>query len=407
MRDKQQLKEVADIIMGQSPDSNYCNENGNGLPFLQGCGEFGKKFPLIRNYCTLPKKKSPKQSILISVRAPVGDINIAQQNVVIGRGLAGIIPKNIDKDFLFYSIVQFKHQLRRVSQGTTFEAISSKDLQNFAINFFDKEHQRKIAKILNTVEAVIEKTEAGIAKYQAIKLGMMKDLFTRGIDPKSGKLRLSQKDAPQLYKETEVGWIPKEWEIECLGDLVIGKGVYGINAAAVKYDPEKYAYLRITDISENGFFIPEGRKSVDHSEARNFLLSEGDIVFARTGNSTGKTYLYDKKDGKLVFAGFLIKFHPNPNCLLPGFIKFYTETNWYWNWVKIYSARTGQPGINENEYGKLPLPIPPVVEQDFIVQKLISINTKIEAENRTLSKHQSLKKGLMQDLLTGKVEVEV
>jgi type I restriction enzyme S subunit len=243
----------------------------------------------------------------------------------------------------------------------------------------------------------MDNTKNAIAKYQDIKKGMMHDLFTRGIDVKTGQLRRSFNDAPELYKESTLGMIPKDWEVEELGNLVKGRGVYGINAAAVNYDPELFTYLRITDISDDGYFISKGKKSVDDKEAKNFLLEKGDIVFARTGNSTGKTYLYNENDGVLVFAGLLIS----------EYLKFYTETEKYWNWVSIYSMRTGQPGINGLEYGRLPLPKPLPKEQDVISTRLLAINKKIQIENESLKKHQNIKKGLMQDLLTGKVEVKI
>jgi type I restriction enzyme S subunit len=116
----------------------------------------------------------------------------------------------------------------------------------------------------------------------------------------------------------------------------------GLMLAACEYNPNLLTYLRITDISEDGKFIEEGKKSVNHPDVLNYILEEGDIVFARTGNSTGKTYLYDSNDGALVFAGFLIRFKPLKGVLHSQFIKFFTETNYYKNWVELYSARTGQ-----------------------------------------------------------------
>lgn len=407
------------FIDGDWIEAPYISEEG--IRLIQtgniGVGEFkgnNKKYISEYSFRELRcKEVFPNDILICRLADPIGramrvpDLNermITSVDVTIFR-----VSDEFNSDFVLHKINsdEVLSKLQELSGGSTRQRISRKNLGEVLLEIPNLPHQRKIAKILNTADAVIEKTNAAIAKYRTIKQGMIQDLFTRGINLQTGELRPAYNDAPHLYKETELGWIPKDWEVQPFSDLVFGKGVYGINAAAINYDPAKYAYLRITDISENGYFIPEGRKSVEHPEVRNFLLSEGDIVFARTGNSTGKTYLYDEKDGKLVFAGFLIKFHPNPNDLLPGFIKFYTETYWYWNWVEIYSARTGQPGINGNEYGKLPLPTPTITEQNLIVKKLNSINKKIESENKTLSKHQSLKKGLMQDLLSGRVEVEV
>jgi type I restriction enzyme S subunit len=93
---------------------------------------------------------------------------------------------------------------------------------------------KKIAKILSTCDEVIEKTEAAIAKYKAIKQGMMHDLFTRGIDTATGKIRPSYQEASELYKESALGMIPKEWEVKRLEDVVVRKGEYGINACCVR-----------------------------------------------------------------------------------------------------------------------------------------------------------------------------
>ena len=132
------------------------------------------------------------------------------------------------------------------------------------------------------------------------------------------------------------------WKKKALSDLVVEKGEYGINAAACEYDPSLYTYLRITDISDDGYFLEDGKKSVNHPDAKRFVLEEGDITFARTGASTGKTYLYNPTDGKLVFAGFLIRFKPDPLKLSPLFLKYITQTDYYKNWVAIYSAKCKQ-----------------------------------------------------------------
>lgn len=105
--------------------------------------------------------------------------------------------------------------------------------------------------------------------------------------------------------------IPEGWSVKKLGEVCIKKGQYGANAPAVPYNCSLPTYLRITDIDEDGQYSILNRASVDISDYKNYLLKKGDIVFARTGATTGKTYLYKEKDGCLVFAGFLIKFSPN------------------------------------------------------------------------------------------------
>lgn len=207
---------------------------------------------------------------------------------------------------------------------------------------------------------------------------------------------------PKGYKDSPLGIIPQEWKINRLEHLCSNKGDYGINAPAVTYSKDLPTYLRITDIDDDGRFIAINKTSVNSSNSENFHLQEGDIVFARTGATVGKTYLYNPNDGNLVFAGFLIRFSPNTQKIIPYFLRAYTNTTIYWNWVKIISQRSGQPGINAAEYCSLQIPVPPLTEQQKIVEILSVWDKAIEKQTQLIEKLELRKKGLMQQLLTGK-----
>ena len=208
-------------------------------------------------------------------------------------------------------------------------------------------------------------------------------------------------DVPEGYKMSEVGVIPEEWEVKTLGECLLKNPEYGINAAAVPYSDNLPVYIRITDISDDGKFLPAGKTSVNNIDSNKFLLEKDDIVFARTGASTGKTYLYSSNDGELVFAGFLIRVKVNPNKLIASYLKSYTETGTYWNWVKIMSMRSGQPGINGNEYAQLQIPLPPLPEQQAIASALSDVDALITALEQLITKKRNIKQGAMQQLLTG------
>ena len=207
---------------------------------------------------------------------------------------------------------------------------------------------------------------------------------------------------PQGYKATPLGIIPQEWEVRRLGDLCCNQGDYGINAPAVAYSNDLPTYLRITDISDDGKFIIDNKASVNSPNSKNYHLEEGDIVFARTGATVGKTYLYDPADGDLVFAGFLIRFSPNERKIIPYYLKTYTDTAAYWYWVKIISQRSGQPGINAAEYSSLQLPVPPLAEQRKIAEVLGLWDKAIEKQLQLIEQLTLRKRGLMQQLLTAK-----
>ena len=303
---------------------------------------------------------------------------------------------------------EVRKQITNLAQGYTRYNLPKKELlKRLRLNLPTLYEQGKIAQILSTCDAVIEQTRMVIAKYKSIKQGMLHDLFTRGIDLATGKLRSRYEEAPELYKDSKLGWVPKEWEVERLGGLCSEKPTYGINAAAVDFTHQLPTYIRITDIDEEGNLSKTGRKCVDSPFSSQYILKKGDLVFARTGATVGKTYLYNEEDGILVFAGFLIKVSPNEKSLDYNFLKFLTETPYYLNWVGLMSQRSGQPGINGNEYGSLFVPKPDLNEQILISGKLLSIQKKIQNEHTYLHKLQMLKSGLMADLLSGRMRVKV
>lgn len=210
---------------------------------------------------------------------------------------------------------------------------------------------------------------------------------------------------PAGYKQTEVGVIPEDWEVTSLGSCLTVKPSYGINAPAVPYSDKLPAYIRITDITEEGQFAPNPGVSVRADSFESYYLEEGDIVFARTGASVGKSYLYRVSDGPLVYAGFLIRARPNRHQLLPAFLAAYATTGRYWQWVKLMSMRSGQPGINGNEYAKLPIPCPPLGEQRAIATALSDVDALLEELDRLIAKKRDIKQAAMQQLLTGQTRL--
>ena len=174
----------------------------------------------------------------------------------------------------------------------------------------------------------------------------------------------------------------EEWKTYRLEDLTIdGKGHYGIGAPAIDYDEGKYTYLRITDINDDGSINYSGLKSVDDSEASKYLLKDGDIVFARTGNSTGRSYFYEPSDGQFVFAGFLIKFSLDSTKVNPRFLKYYTHSKPYYEWVQSFDTGATRGNINAQTYGAMIIKLPPRIVQDRLVEVLSSLDEKIKLNN--------------------------
>lgn len=179
-----------------------------------------------------------------------------------------------------------------------------------------------------------------------------------------------------------------EWKEYKLGALTIdGKGSYGIAASAVDFDVNKYTYLRITDINDDGTINKDSLKSVDDVNASNYLLKPNDIVFARTGASVGRSYFYDGKDGEFVYAGFLIKYSIDPYKVNPKILKYYTHSQSYYDWIVSVDNGATRGNINAQTYASMPIMLPERKRQDEIVSILSSLDDKIDLlhrENATL-----------------------
>ncbi|OOV77041.1 restriction endonuclease subunit S [Mammaliicoccus fleurettii] len=190
-----------------------------------------------------------------------------------------------------------------------------------------------------------------------------------------------------------------EWEEKKLGEIS-EKPMYGIGASATNFDGEN-VYVRITDINEkNRTLINSTLTSPDTIDLK-YNLSKNDILFARTGASTGKTYIHKNydKNKTYYFAGFLIKFKIN-NSSIPEFVFQYTFTNNYHNWVATMSIRSGQPGINSEEYSKMSLYLPSYSEQQKIGEFFSKLDQQIELEEKKLALLEEQKKGYMQKIFS-------
>lgn len=190
------------------------------------------------------------------------------------------------------------------------------------------------------------------------------------------------------------------WRQVCLGE-VANKGYYGLNAASEEFDGVN-KYLRITDIDEGSReFIQASVTSPAGALDDSFLLQEGDIVFVRTGASTGKTYLYKVTDGKVYFAGFLIRFRPEK--ISPYFVYAQTLRHEYAKWIATVSARSGQPGVNAKEYEKFTFYIPSKKEQIKIVDFLMTVERKIAILDKKVELLKQYKKCVTQKLFTQQI----
>ena len=249
--------------------------------------------------------------------------------------------------------------------------------------------QKKIADCLGNLDELIAAEGRQLEALRQHKQGLMQQLFSQPGETVP-RLRFPEfRDAP-------------DWEQAALGTLLDRPPEYGANAAAVPFSEDLPAYIRITDIDDDGRFVPDPCVSVDIEPSDDQFLQPGDIVLARTGASVGKSYRYRVEDGRLVFAGFLIRVRPNLDRLVPEFLSAYLSTWSYWDWVRLTSARSGQPGINGSEYASMPLSMPTdaasLPEQRKIADCLGPLDDLIAAEGGRVDALRQHKQGLMQQL---------
>lgn len=282
--------------------------------------------------------------------------------------------------FLSYQInSSLKRKISRVAQGKSVVHIGAEKIKPISFSFPCLEEQQKIASFFSTLDQKIEINERKLEALEKLKKGLMQKVFSQEI----------------RFRTNEGCYFP-EWETKHLSEIVESIS-YGLNAAAVKFDG-KNRYLRITDINERtNKYNSTNPVSPSCTADKKYLLKEGDIVFARTGNSVGKTYIYEKSDGDLYYAGFLIRARVNNN-ICPYFIFIQTLTNKYKKWVDIMSKRSGQPGINSEEYGNLEVVLPCREEQELIASLFTKFDSKIDKVITKINHLKKLKQGFMQQM---------
>lgn len=262
--------------MGQSPPSTAVTDGGVGFPFLQGNAEFGARFPSTNFRCALTTRMARSGDYLLSVRAPVGALNQACEPTVFGRGLCALRISETDRPFVWHALRLASSKLNRVAQGSTFLAVSRTDVEDLEIPWLEEENQR-IASVLDTVDALIDSSEAVLAKLRQVRAGLLHDLLTRGLDA-DGQLR--DPDAhPDQFKDSPLGRISGEWEIDSL--------VSRISFPQGQVDPRYEPYCHFTLVapdhieSETGRLLERATAAAQGAISGKYLFAAGDVLYSK------------------------------------------------------------------------------------------------------------------------------
>lgn len=199
--------------------------------------------------------------------------------------------------------------------------------------------------------------------------------------------------------------LPTGWEVKKLKDVAINCGDYGANAPALPYKTGDVRYIRITDIDDYGHLISEDKASLDETIAQNYLLKDNDILFARTGDTVGKSLLYKSYMGRAAYAGYLIRFTLDEKLILPEYFDAIAKSEIF-EAFKISMKRIGaKPNINSREYGIFRFPMPLNLDEQKGIAKLFTkVDKAIASVQNSIAAAERLKKSLMQNLLTGKMK---
>lgn len=293
---------------------------------------------------------------------------------------------------------------RAILTGQAYPQISLQQVRETPVALPPLPEQQKIAAILTTVDDKLDVIAREIEATQTLKQGLMQTLFSRGVGTHDANGRWMPHAE---FKDSELGEIPTGWECLKLGDVLTEKPEYGANSSAVPFDAENHIrYLRITDIDEYGRLREDSIKAIPIAEADGYMLAEGDLLIARSGNTVGKSILYKNAMGPCAFAGYLLRFRFNRKVLV-DFVAAYLTSGTYWTWVKASVKVGAQPNINAQQYQSMLIPVPPIEEQQRIASVLAGVGSRVEMLRIKELQYRALKRGLMQKLLTGEWRVRL
>lgn len=337
------------------------------------------------------------------------------ENVVCGYHLAILRPvkDELDGKFLMLKLKQpeLKNYFYSVANGSTRYGLTIGNIESAKIQYPTLPEQQQIARILSTCDAVIEKTQAAIDKHKAIKQGMLHDLFTRGIDPTTGKLRPKYEDTPELYKESKLGMMPKEWEEKQLSEIVdrLSPVTYGIVQPG-KYDPDGILLIRGQDYISGWAKEPEFFRVCEklHKQFIRSKITRGDILMCIVGATYGAVSVAPEWIEEANITQTTARIRCDKNNFSPLYLEYYLKSEFGKYFINKYVKGSAQPGLNLGDIDKFIIRFPKEFkEQKLIGESLQSIDRKIISEQTYLNKLQQLKAGLMSDLLSGKKRVAV
>ena len=341
--------------------------------------------------------------LYVGIGASAGKVGYANENGYSNQQITGLIPLECYSRFYFYYLSVLKDKIRDNAFFTTLPIINNVYLGQELLPYPLLSEQQSIANYLDQkcgeIDELITLQEEMITKLQSYKQSVITEAVTKGLD----------KNVP--LKDSGIEWIgeiPEHWICTVFKKFLSEPMQYGANEAAEECNYNDPRYIRITDIKDDGTLRDDTFKSLPLEKAKEYMLTKGDLLFARSGATVGKTFLY-KEDYTACFAGYLIKARCNKNELLPNFIFYYTLSNAYQNWKNSIFIQSTIQNIGADKYSVMPIIVPPLSEQqsiaNYLDQKCSEIDELISIKQQKIEKLKDYKKSLIFECVTGKRKV--
>lgn len=350
-------KEVLTIINGKN-QSAVVDENGE-YPIYGSGGIMGyaNNWLCPENCVIIGRKGNINKPIFVETKF---------WNVDTAFGLNANIEYLLPK-FLFYFCLDYNFE--RHNKAVTIPSLTKADLLKIDIPLPPKSTQLAIVSELDKINELIRLKKEQLKDFDNLAQSLFYEMFGDPVENEKG------------------------WEVKKLKEIATEKLSYGSGASAVPFNTS-VRYIRITDINEYGE-LKEEKVSPNIFEEK-YLLAEGDILFARSGATVGKTYLHKRNEIPCIYAGYLIRLRPNEKLVLPNYVYYYTKSNYYKSFICANQRVVAQPNINAKQYGDLELPLPPLSLQHLFAQRIEQIEREKSEVQKSIQDLETLLASRMQ-----------
>lgn len=346
---------------------------------------------------------------LVCTRMAVGRVAIGAVPVAINQDVRALFPKpGVDARYLLRLLQYAQPKAEAVSVGSTVKGIGVQDYLALTVPRAPLREQPEIARVLDTLDTAIHKTEAIIAKLKQVKQGLLHDLLTRGIDA-NGELRPPQSEAPHLYKPSPLGWIPREWGVESVGDVTSDStiGPFGSDLVASDYRTSGVPVVFVRDVKP-GQFTWISNVFVDKGKAQALFAHNvrvGDVVATKMGlpPCVAATYPQSMPDG--VITADIVRLRPRVDRIRALWLSTFINSAGVTKQVERITAGVTRPKVTLRDVRGLLVGVLGLDEQDRILSRLAAVESRVRKEDAERAKLVTQKSGLMDDLLTGRVRV--